>query len=128
VRIRLDGGLPFVAATIQFGDNTLDIDLVLVDTGSAGSVFSADALMPLGFEPRPTDIIRQIRGVGGSEFVYSRKVEELAVGELAVQDFEIQVGAMFYGFPINGIIGTDFLVATRTVVDLANLVLHPAPY
>jgi hypothetical protein len=47
---------------------------------------------------------------------------------MAVQDFEIQVGAMYYGFPINGIIGTDFLLATRTVVDLGNLVLYPASF
>ena len=126
MRIQLDGGLPFVGATIRFGQNALDIDHVLIDTGSTGPVFSADLLLPLGLEPQGTDTIRHIRGVGGSEFVYSKKVDELAVGELAVQDFEIQVGAMYYGFPINGIIGIDFLLATRTVVDLANLVLRPA--
>ena len=92
----------------------------------AGSVFSADALEPLGFEPAETDIIRQIRGVGGSEFVYSKRVEALAVGEMAVQDFEIQVGAMYYGFPINGIVGVDFLLATQAIVDLQRLVVHPA--
>ncbi len=99
---------------------------MLVDTGSAGSVFSADAVEPLGFEPEETDIIRQIRGVGGSEFVYSKKVATLAVGEMAVRDFEIQVGAMYYGFPINGIVGMDFLLATRAIVDLARLAVYPA--
>ncbi len=126
MKIRLEGRLPFVSATIQYAARRLDVDLVLVDTGSAGSVFSADVLGPLGFEPEETDIIRQIRGVGGSEFVYSKKVEELTVGEMAVRGFEIQVGAMYYGFPINGIIGMDFLVATKAVVDLARLAIYPA--
>ena len=72
MKIRLDGGLPFVSATVRYAGRSLDVDLVLVDTGSAGSVFSADALDPLRFEPAETDIIRQIRGVGGSEFVYSK--------------------------------------------------------
>ncbi len=99
---------------------------MLLDTGLAGSVFSADVLEPLGFEPEETDIIRQIRGVGGSEYVYSKRVELLAVGEMAVQDFEIQVGAMYYGFPISGIVGMDFLLATRAIVDLAGLAVHPA--
>ncbi len=126
MKIRLEGRLPFVEATVRYAGRTLDMELILVDTGSAGSVFSADALEPLGFEPEETDIIRQVRGVGGSEFVYSKRIEELAVGEMAVGDFEIQVGAMYYGFPINGIIGMDFLVATRAIVDLAGLAIYPA--
>jgi hypothetical protein len=32
--------------------------------------------------------------------------------------FEIQVGAMRYGFPLDGIVGMDFLLATRAVIDL----------
>jgi len=124
LKIQLHGGLPFVDATIRFGPKSLDVELVLIDTGSTGSVFSADVLDPLGLEPQETDVIRQIRGVGGSEFVYSKGVEELAVGEMAVRDFEIQVGAMYYGFPIHGILGMDFLRATRSVVGLANLELY----
>ena len=77
-------------------------------------------------EPEETDILRQIRGVGGSEYVYSKKVESLTVGEMAMKDFEIQVGAMYYGFPINGIVGMDFLLATQAIVDLARLTVHPA--
>jgi hypothetical protein len=36
-----------------------------------------------------------------------------------VAQFEVEVGAMDYGLDLDGILGTDFLVATRAVVDLA---------
>lgn len=124
VKLRLEGRLPFVVARIRFERRALDIDQILVDTGSGGSVFSADAVEVLGIEPQETDIVRQIRGVGGSEFVYSKSVETLSVGDMTVKNFEIQVGAMYYGFPINGIIGMDFLMATQAVVNLATLDLY----
>ncbi len=126
MKISLEGGLPFVEATIRFGKRFVDVDHVLMDTGSAGSVFSADALDPLLMEPQETDIIRQIRGVGGTEFVYSKRVDEVSVGTMTVKGFEIEVGAMHYGFPINGIVGMDFLLATRAIADIAHLDLHSA--
>jgi Aspartyl protease len=124
VKLRLEGRLPFVTATLQFGGRRLTLHRVLLDTGSAGSVFAADTVEALGIEPQGPDRIRRILGVGGSEFVYSKRVEALAHGEMVVEDFEIQVGAMRYGFPLEGIVGMDFLLATRAVIDLAALELR----
>ncbi len=124
MKLRLEGRLPFTSATLRFAGRELILDEVLVDTGSAGSVFSADVVAPLGIEPEGSDRIRRILGVGGSEFVYSKRVEELALGEMSIKDFEIQVGAMRYGFPLEGIVGMDFLVATRAILDLDALELR----
>lgn len=118
MKLRIEGRLPFLAVTLTFRKQKLDLDRVLLDTGSAGTVFAADLLAPLGIEPEGTDRVRRILGVGGSEFVYSKKLDELAADEMKVSDFEIQVGAMRYGFPLDGIVGMDFLLATRAVIDL----------
>jgi hypothetical protein len=83
--------------------------------------WAADLLDSLGLEPEGTDRVRRVLGVGGSEFVYSKKIEELAVGDLKVADFEIQIGAMNYGFPLDGIGGMDFLLATQVIIDLRTL-------
>lgn len=37
---------------------------------------------------------------------------------------EIEIGAMDYGFPINGILGMDLLIQTRAVIDLNHLVVE----
>ena len=52
----------------------------------------------------------RIRGVGGAEFVFTKRIDRLAIGELDSHNFESEVGAMDYGFPIDGIIGMDFLI------------------
>ncbi len=125
MRLRLEGRLPFVNATLGFGGRQLTFKRVLLDTGSGGSVFAADAVRNLGIEPSGDDILRRIRGVGGAEFVYSKRVESLAVGNMSVEAFEVQIGAMEYGFPLQGLLGMDFLLATRAVIDLGSLEIDP---
>lgn len=61
------------------------------------------------------------------EFVFTKRVERIALGDWAVEHFEIEVGAMDYGFSIEGLLGVDFLRAARAVVDLARLEIRPSP-
>lgn len=82
-----DGRLPYVRATLRFAGRRLKLDRVLLDTGSGGSVFAADAVDALGIEPEGPDIIHRISGVGGSEFVYSKRVDQLALGDMKIDNF-----------------------------------------
>ena len=70
--------------------------------------------------------MQRIRGIGGAEFVFVKRIDRLSVGELQVSDFEIEVGAMDYGFAIDGILGTDFLLQVGAVIDLSRLEIHRA--
>ena len=90
-----------------------------MDTGSAGTIFSIDKLLAIGLKYAPDDAVHRIHGVGGTEFVFSKTVERLAVGNIYVDDFEIEVGAMNYGFAMDGIIGVDFLLSVGAIIDLA---------
>lgn len=115
--------LPFVTITIRYKGRNLELDNVLLDTGSAGTLFHVERLMTIGLLMEPEDMIRRIRGVGGTEFVFSKRVDELSVGDLSVSHFDIEVGAMDYGFDLDGIIGLDFLRAVRAKIDLGALTI-----
>jgi hypothetical protein len=67
VKLRLDGGLPFVTIEIGWQQSSLTLDSVLLDTGSASTVLSAERLGALGIELEPDDPIHRIVGVGGGE-------------------------------------------------------------
>jgi hypothetical protein len=56
----------------------------------------------------------------------SKRIDQLSVDTLGVADFEIEVGAMDYGFEIDGILGMDFLTKVGAKIDLANLVIEQA--
>ena len=121
MKIRLEGGLPFVSATLRYAGREISLEQVLLDTGSGGSVFAADDVSRLGVLPEPEDPIQRIRGVGGTEYVFSKRLDALLLGSMQVDAFRIQVGSMSYGFHIQGILGMDFLLQAGAVIDLKEL-------
>ena len=46
------------------------------------------------------------------------------MGELQKSDFQIEVGAMKYGFEIDGIVGLDFLMETQAIIDFSQLEIY----
>lgn len=121
MKIVIRDGLPFVSVTIRREEKILTLENVLLDTGSAGTIFPADKLRASGFAPRDTALIRRITGVGGDEFVVETTVDSVTVGQLQVANFIIEAGAMDYRFAIDGILGFDFLQQTGAVIDLAKM-------
>lgn len=121
VKIRFEGGLLYVSAELVYRSKKLTLSEVILDTGSAATLFSADEAFKLDLFPEPDDPIQRVRGVGGSELVLSKRLDSLSFGDLSLSSFPIQIGAMDYGFPIQGLIGLDFLVQAGAIIDLANL-------
>jgi hypothetical protein len=126
MNIQVRDGLPYVTVTLLYGGQQLDLANELLDTGSAGTLFAADQVLAVGLQYEADDPVRRMRGIGGAEFVFVKRIDRLSVGELQVRDFEIEVGAMDYGFAIDGIIGTDFLLQVGAVIDLSRLEIHRA--
>ena len=116
--LQIKDELPFVALTVGYAGSIAHISDVLVDTGSASTIFAADVVRAIGLVPLPDDELRLVRGVGGVEAVFSRTVDHLHIGEQRLESFEIEVGGMDYGFAINGILGMDFLTKAGAVIDL----------
>ena len=121
MRIRLQDGLPYVSTKVTYQGQSLWLENALLDTGSAGVIVATDQALTIGLLYESDDVVHRIHGVGGAEFVYAKRVDELSVGELHVHDFEIEVGAMDYGFEIEGIIGMSFLIQVGAVIDLVQL-------
>lgn len=121
MKIQLENGLPYVTIALTYRGQQIMLEKVLLDTGSAGTVFSADKVLVVGLKLDAADFVHRIRGIGGTEFVFTKRVDRLSMGELQVSDFEIEVGAMEYGFEIDGIVGMDFLLQTGAVIDLTQM-------
>ena len=126
MRIELRAGLLFVDVRLRHAEQDLELHDVLLDTGSAGTLFATDSVSAIGLDYAPEDPLHRIHGVGGSEFVFMKRVDQVAVGELQVSDFAVEIGAMDYGFQLDGIIGTDFLLAVGAIIDLNTLEVRRA--
>jgi len=75
----------------------------------------------VGIVPQAEDTLHTIYGVGGSEVVFTRKVDMLSVGTYTIRHFEVEVGGMDYGFDIQGILGMDFLIAAGAQINLKEM-------
>lgn len=121
MRLLLRDDLPFMTVGLSYEGQSIEIQDVLVDTGSASTLFAADAVAAISLFPQPTDELRLIRGVGGTEAVFSRTIDNVEVGGRQLAQFEIEIAGMDYGFAINGILGMDFLTRTGAIIDLAKM-------
>jgi hypothetical protein len=122
--LTLKDNLPFIVVTVVYQSTALAIPHVLVDTGSASTIFAADVVASLGIVPQPTDLLRTIQGVGGEEVVFTRRIDNIQVDNQDLHDLEIEIGGMDYGFEINGILGMDFLGKTGAIINLREMKLE----
>jgi hypothetical protein len=74
MQLVLQDNLPFITAVVGYNESIIEISNVLVDTGSASSIFAADIVEAIQIMPLPQDTLHVIRGVGGTEFVFKRCV------------------------------------------------------
>lgn len=124
MKIRLEHGLAYVEVILTFRGRSLRLGDTILDTGSSSTIFAADRLLEIGIVPEPSDALHRIRGVGGTEYAFTKSLELVTVGEMKIPDFEIEVGAMDYGFPADGILGLDYLLRTGALIDLRRLELR----
>jgi predicted aspartyl protease len=124
MQLILKDDLPFARVQIYYRGTEIEIPNVLIDTGSASTILAAHLVAQAGIEPEMADTLYTIRGVGGTETVFSRRVDHLKVGPSTVADFEIEIGGMDYGFEINGILGMDYMLQTGMIINLDKLQLE----
>jgi len=86
-------------------------------------MLSADVVAQIGIVPELYDVLHIIRGIGGTEVVFSRRVDCLQIGPQAVDQFEVEVGGIDDAFDINGILGMDFLLQSGAIINLDTLQL-----
>lgn len=61
VQLKIVYGLPFVDVVLIHKANKVLVSNVLVDTGSASTIISADRAIELDLEPGPSDKVRPVQ-------------------------------------------------------------------
>lgn len=120
----IEDGLLLMNMEVTFNGQLLHLQRVLVDTGSGSTVILTDLAESIGIIAEENDMIYRISGVGGSEFVYSKTVDSVKIGDIQTEGFDLEIGAMNYGFDLDGIIGLDLLQQLKSVINIDELRLH----
>jgi len=123
-RLIIEDGLLLTDMILTFKGRSLLLKRVLVDTGSGSTVVSTDLAESIGIVAEENDMIYRISGVGRSEFVYSKRIDSIRIGEKEAVNFPLEIGAMNYGFDLNGIIGLDLLQHVKAIINIDQLTLE----
>lgn len=119
--IKLIHQLPFVQLRIWYRGQSLFLDNVLVDTGSASTIIKLDVMDKIGIKAEEDDYVGTISGVGGSEYIFLKKLDSIEFNGVHFKDYTVDVGVMDYGLDINGIVGMDLLLRIEGVINLKEL-------
>ena len=123
LKIELENGLSYISVTLSYQGQDLTFEKMLLDTGSMGTLFAIEKVDSIDLLPEPNDRIREICGIGGREYVFSKTIDRLVSGELMVENFQVEIGDMNYGIEMDGILGLDFLIQSQAIIDLKALEL-----
>ena len=72
MQLVLQDNLPFIIVVVGYNESIVEVSNVLIDTGSASSIFAADIVETIQIMPSPQDTLHVIRGIGGTEVVFKR--------------------------------------------------------
>lgn len=122
-KLIIEDGLLLTNIELIFNGQSLLLKRVLVDTGSGSTIVSTDLAESIRIIAEKNDMIYRISGVGGSEFVFSKTVDSIKIGDMQTDSFSLEVGAMNYGFELNGIIGLDLLQQVKAIINIDKLTL-----
>lgn len=74
IHFELRKNLPFISITAVHKGVEFSIDNVLVDTGSAATIFASDHIREFGIDSEPEDKIRKVIGVGETNMFLKREL------------------------------------------------------
>ncbi len=123
MKLYFDYGLPFAEIELWNGDKGIKLSKVLIDTGSATTIISAETAINLGLGPQPDDEINLVRGVGGAEAVYEKGVEKVIFDTVTLNNCKVDIGAMEYGFELNAILGMNILKQAAVIINLSEMTI-----
>jgi predicted aspartyl protease len=110
-------GLIWVDIELEYNGNKYQIENCIVDTGSASTAIDIDFIE---FDYNRITQIKKLSGIGGIEEVMSQKVESLILGDIKINNLQIEFGNLQNSYGINGFIGTNILSQFQVNIDFSN--------
>lgn len=127
MQIEFIHGLLQTSMTINYKGHSLTIDNLVIDTGAAHSLLSTDIVSEIGIKFENGDKLIRSFGIGGDEYTFQKRVDQIRLGDLIMEDILIDFGILHEGINyINGLIGLDILKSSNMIIDLHQMEMYPA--
>jgi predicted aspartyl protease len=122
MRIHYDGSLLTITLSVVYRGKTMQIEDVIVDTGSSHTILSPDVLEQIGVTYENGDPVYEAYGIGGTVPFYTKVMDEIIMDTLKIKQIEVDVGMLPKSH--KGLLGLDILKTHGFIVDLEKLELR----
>lgn len=127
VRIELINQLLQTSMFISYQGRSIVLDHLVIDTGAAHSLLSSDVVSQIGVFFQDGDKLVRSFGIGGDEYSFRKRIDEIKLGSLTLYDLDMDFGVFHEKIDyINGLIGLDILKRGEMIIDLQQMEMYPA--
>lgn len=118
----MDNHLPIASIEIEYNGKKKTFRNLLLDTGCSSTILDTDLCEELGLLlDLENAITRKMYGIGGTEICIEQKVTRMTIDKFLLDDFTVQLGDVREMHGFDGIIGSDFFLANKIIIDFENL-------
>ncbi|WP_019908819.1 retropepsin-like aspartic protease [Paenibacillus sp. HW567] len=119
MKIEYNGQLLTVSLVVCFRGQALQLNDIIIDTGSSHTVFSPDVLEEIGVTYENGDSVYEAYGVGGTVPFYTKVMDYIQIDTLRIEQIEVDVGVLPKSH--KGLLGLDVLRTQGFIVDMDKL-------
>ena len=113
--------------TVTHGSSSIAIGPLVIDTGAARTLVNIDDVESVGVVASRGGHLAGARGIGGRDVAFTFTLDRVALDKATIDHFEVHVGSFRYGNDICGLLGMDFLGASRAVLSFADWTIDFEP-
>lgn len=118
MKFEMDDLLPLVSVKIEYNGKIKIFSNILLDTGCSSTMLDTDLCEEIGLLlDLENAITRKMYGIGGTEICIEQKMNGMIIDEFQLDNFTIQLGDVREMHGFDGIIGSDFFLENKLIID-----------
>lgn len=122
MKFAMDDQLPLVSVQIEYNGMKKIFKNVLLDTGCSSTILDTDLCEEIGLMlDLENALTRKMYGIGGIEICIEQTVNGMNIGEFKLNNFTMQLGDVREMHGFDGIIGSDFFLTNKLIIDFENM-------
>ncbi|MEX1028660.1 MAG: retropepsin-like aspartic protease [Paenibacillaceae bacterium] len=122
IKLNDDGQLLTATIAVCYRGNILQIDDMIIDTGSSHTLISPDILEEIGVVYENGDPVYEAYGIGGTVPFYTKVMDYIQLDTLKLESIKVDVGVLPKLH--KGLLGLDILKTNGFILDMDKLELY----
>ena len=124
-KLQYKKGLLYTSIELKYKEKSIVIEDVILDTGASHTIIATEYLEDMDIPLLDDDELVKAIGYGGVVgYSIRKKIDEIRCGSLLIKDMKLDFGVIDPKDRINGLIGLDFLINAKSIIDLADLTIY----